>query len=155
MILDYWTDVETKILKEVGSLEETGDLALVILERMKATGREIVQICGPLTTGGLGSLDMNMARFEFAIRRAQRHDLLVFNQIPFQEAIITLSPRRVAGEYNMGILEIFYRKIFESGHVSRTLFLPEWESSFGARWERELVTTLGISNEDFPEEWLE
>ena len=46
--------------------------------------------------------------------------------------------------YWLPILDIFYKKVFESGYVSTALFLPDWQSSKGATWEKKLVSDLGI-----------
>ncbi len=121
---------------------------------MRHPEQEIVQICGPMTTGGLGSLEENMAQFSRAIEQAERQGLRVFNQIPFQGAIIRITDHHDGKEYCVDILEVFYRRIFECGHVSRTLFLPGWQESRGARWERSFVSELGIAAEEYPREWL-
>jgi len=151
---EYWRDEERLMLDEVCSYEHAAELAISILTRMRETGKEVVQICGPMSTGGFGTLDQNMARFRVAIKQAQQNGLLVFNQIPFQGVIIRVSDHHRSLTYDMAILEVFYRKIFECGHVSRTLFLPGWESSRGARWEREFASSLGIPTEDYPHRWL-
>ncbi len=152
---EHWTDEEREALKATSTFEGTAEVAIAILVRMKGLGHPIVQICGPMSTGGLGNLERNMIRFQQAIDIATERGLTVFNQIPFQEAIIRIckfeeGPR----EYDWDILEIFYRRIFESGHISKTLFLSDWQSSTGATWERNLVTRLGIPTEEYPPEWL-
>jgi hypothetical protein len=152
----FWTDEEYRRLNRARSYEETAKVALVVLSRMSETGREVVQICGPMSTGGLGNPRDNMARFQLAIHRAQARGLMVFDQLPFQPTIGRLCGFKEGnGKYDWEILEVFYKRIFESGHVHRTLFLPGWEGSVGARWERELVTRLGLIVEDYPASWLE
>jgi len=135
--------------------EEAADVALLILSRMKELGKPIIQICGPMSTGGLGDLSQNMKRFQKAIDIATERGLTVFNQIPFQEAIVRLSRPGESDEYCMETLEIFYRRIFESGHISKTLFLSGWDGSTGATWERNLVCKLRIEVEEYPTEWLQ
>lgn len=151
----FWTAEEHTRLEKAPDLNELADVALIILERMSLSNREIVQICGPMTTGGLGSREANMARFQLAIERALQNGLFVFDQLPFQAGMIRLSAAKAAGQYDMGILEIFYRKVFESGYIGRTLFLPLWQSSTGTTWEYARVTRLGIIVEDYPAAWLE
>jgi hypothetical protein len=153
---DHWTNEEIEALRSVSTYEETADVAVRILDRMATNGHQVVQICGPMSTGGLGNFKKNMARFKKAIDSASEHGLSVFNQLPFQDAIIRISSfdENGGGQYDMAILEVFYRKVFESGHVKKTLFLPDWQSSKGAKWERELVTRLGIPVEEYPIEWL-
>lgn len=152
---EYWKEIEKEALKNTATLTETASIAISILVRMKeSNGHQVVTICGPMSTGGLGNIEANMHRFRQAIDAAQDNGLVVFNQVPFQEAIVRITGYKEGSEYCMDILEIFYRNIFESGYISKTLFLPGWQSSRGASWERELVTSLGIPAEEYPIEWL-
>ncbi len=151
---EHWTEAHIESLRAARTLEEAGHVGVTILERMRVTGREIIQICGPMTTGGLGTLPKNMERFALAIERARGQGLLVFDQIPFQQAIIRVTDHHDGGAYCTDILEVFYRRILGCGHVSRALFLPGWESSRGARWEWEFVRSCGIPAELYPEAWL-
>ncbi len=152
---EHWTETEVEALKTADTFEEVAEIAITILSRMSKAGLEIVQICGPMSTGGLGNLADNMARFQLAIERAFANGLLVFDQLPFQEVIIRLSGfQEGRSNYNWDILEIFYKRIFESGYVRRTLFIPGWGGSTGASWERQMVTKLGLIVEEYPIEWL-
>ncbi len=153
---EHWTEIEIQALAGVSTFEELAEVAVCIVGRMSATGKEVVQICGPMSTGGLGNLKDNMARFRLAIDRAAENGILVFDQIPFQNEIIRLcSFKEGQDKYDWEILEVFYKRIFESGYVHRALFLPGWEDSVGASWERELTTKLGLIVEDYPVEWLQ
>lgn len=151
---EFWTEEDAAHLRETTTLEEAGRIAIGVLERMRATGKEIVQVCGPMTTGGLGSLEANMERFRYAIARAKEEGLLIFDQTPFQEAIDTLTAHDGTNNYCDDILEVFFRGVLGSGHVSRALFLPDWESSRGACWEWEFVRSCGIPASPYPEAWL-
>lgn len=151
----YWTPHQRERLDAVDSLDAAGVLAVEILEGMKAAEQPIIQVCGPMSTGGLGSLKENMARFARAVHFLQDRGFCVFNQIPFQSVIIRVTDHHDGGPYRMDILEVFYRKIFECGHVSAALFLPGWESSRGATWERQFVVACGIRARDFPRRWLQ
>lgn len=117
-----------------------------------ATG-DVHQVCGPISTGGLGTRELNNARFALAIERAQANGLLVFNQLPFQEALVRLSRYPEPG-YNELNLEEFYGPIFACGHVRRVLFLSDWQTSRGARWERERAAEHAITIDEYPEHWL-
>jgi hypothetical protein len=151
----FWTDEERKRLNRAHSYEEAVEVALVILSRMNETGREVVQVCGPMSTGGLGNPADNLALFQLAINRALANNLMVFDQLPFQPMFHRLSQSRAGdGTYDWDILEVFYKKIFASRYVRRALFLPGWEGSIGACWERDLVTRLGLVVEDYPASWL-
>lgn len=153
--MEHWTDVEREALKSASSLEEIAEIAISVLLRMKSNGhRQVVQICGPMSTGGLGSTKLNMERFRLAVKRAAAQGLIVFDQLPFQEAIIRITEYREGGEYCTAILEVLYRRIFESGHVDKAFFLPGWQGSVGASWERKHLTKLGIPIEEYPMKWL-
>lgn len=151
---DHWTEVETEMLESAKTFGDLASIALIILGRMKELGKPVVQICGPMSTGGFGNLTENMQLFEYAIDVANDMDVTVFNQLPFQNAMIRIADWKPGEPYVMDILEIFYRRIFESGLIAKTLFLPDWQSSHGAKWERELVAKLGIAIEEYPIEWL-
>lgn len=137
------------------TFEDLAEIAIDRLKEMSLLGKPIVQICGPISTGGLGSLEKNIARFEKAIKIANDRGLQVFDQIPFEGSMKRLSAKYPKTDgYCLPILDIFYKKVFESGYVKTTLFLPDWQSSKGATWERKLVSGLGIEVRDYPLEWL-
>ncbi len=150
----FWTGAEKKRLEQADTLSELADIALVILGRMAEEKRKIVQICGPMTTGGFGNLDDNMKLFQYAIDVASDRGLHVFNQLPFQDAMKRIVQWFPNQPYCQAILDNFYRPIFGSGYVQRTLFLPNWKTSHGASWEYGLVTELGLVVQEYPVEWL-
>jgi len=151
----HWKEEDFEVLKTATTFAELAEVALSILKRMKDDGCEITELCGPMSTGGLGDMERNFDFFRFAIKRARDNGLTVFDQTPFQEVIQRFSNHLVHGEYNTDILDLFYKKIFESGLISRALFLPLWETSRGSRWEREFIGTLPIQIEEYPTLWLE
>src|SRR6185369_930065 len=55
------------------------------------TGMAVVQICGPMSTGGKGSLAANMAYFRKAVAYAKSQGILVFDQSPFEDAMVRLA----------------------------------------------------------------
>jgi hypothetical protein len=142
-------------LNSAQTFEELADIGINILKQMSLSGKPIVEICGPVSTGGLGSIEKNLKQLEEAINIAKKKGLQVFNQTPFEGAMSRLSVKypKVNG-YPVAILEIFYRKLFESSFISKFLFLPDWQSSKGATWERNIAPTLGIKVEEYPKEWL-
>ncbi len=139
----------------VETFEDLAEIAIKILRELDKSGKPIVQICGPISTGGLGSLEKNLTRFEKAIKTATKNGLQVFNQAPFEDTIRRISTKYPkTNGYCMPILDVFYKKVFESGYIKTALFLPDWQGSKGATWERELVTSLGIEVKEYPEAWL-
>jgi hypothetical protein len=152
---DYWTELEIQALKNVATFEEMVPVALTILKKMHLLGKPIHQICGPISTGGKGSIEANMVYFHRAIQVAHEQGLLVFDQTPFQDAMVRLAADHDARkEYCTDILHVFYRGVFKSGLVDTLLFLPDWQSSFGATWEWNEAKELGLTAKDYPAEWL-
>lgn len=123
------------------------ELAFEILRPLKQNGgdKPIVQICGPMTTGGVGTVEGNMRIFELAIERAHNSGILVFNQLPFEITIKKLAKKRGPKDgYFTDILDLFYKPVLTSGFIDTTVFLPTWRTSNGANWERELSTSHGL-----------
>lgn len=139
------------------TFEELADIAIEVLKEMyERENKPIVEICGPISTGGLGNTKDNLERFDKAIKIACDKGMCVFTQLPFERTIARIMHKYpVTDGYHLDILEIFYRKIFSSGYIHKTLFLPDWQSSKGARWERDLVTELGLEVLEFPIEWFD
>ena len=151
---EQWTNEEVLALEGIQTFDEMVEVALVILKRMSERNKTIVQLCGPMSTGGLGDLGKNMKFFQCALEVLEGDDFIVFDQSLFQGAMIRLSKKEDHGAYCTPILEVFYRRLFESGLIKKTLFLPDWQSSKGATWERELAVRLGMGVEDYPVELL-
>lgn len=151
----HWTDLEVELLRTVTTFDEMVPIACDIINRMRQGGKEVHQLCGPMTTGGKGSLEANMKNFHRAIDVAREQGVLVFDQTPFQEAIARLVKDHDArNEYCADILHVFYRGIFKSGLISKLWFLPDWQSSKGATWEWEEAERLGLAAEEYPSDWL-
>ena len=106
--------------------------------------KPIVTVCGPIATGGLGSVEKNLHAFNQKIIELQNKGLNVFDQMPFEEPMQEFKKKLQKGEYLESILTDFYLPIFESGMISESYFMPGWESSHGANWEHEQFERLGI-----------
>lgn len=153
--MDKFWGVHKEDLERASTLGYLAAVANSVLFRMeKEKGPRIVQICGPMSTGGLGNLKANILRFKRAIFVAEHHGLIVFDQTNLKDAVERITGYKDSGEYCVDILETLYRKIFETGFISGALFLPGWQSSVGASWERQLLIELGIPVEEYPAEWL-
>ena len=152
----YWTDHHNHRLNQAETFEELADIAIDILSQMSKENKPIVEICGPISTGGLGNIKDNLDRFEKAIKIAEQKGMYVFRQTIFEKAMEKIAPKYpVTDGYHLDILEIFYRRVFSSGYIKIAMFLPDWESSKGARWERNIVYELGLEIREYPEDWLE
>jgi len=106
--------------------------------------KPIIQVCGPIGTGGLGSVDKNLNAFNNTIIKLQNEGLIVFDQMPFEEPMQKFKEKLLKGEYLESILTDFYLPIIESGFISKFYFMPGWESSHGANWEYKEAQRLGI-----------
>lgn len=143
---DRWEKVNQNhldILEKAETFEEMEQIALEVLKSMK---QPIGQVCGPITTGGHGSIEKNLEEIDNTIRKLNREQKNIFNQIPFEKPLqkikekIDLPPE----EKNLKLLNGLYLPIFKSGLVKTLYFMPNWESSHGARWEHEKAKELGI-----------
>ncbi len=130
---------EKEQLKTTTSFEELTHIALHILERAP---QPISQVCGPMTSGGLGSLEKNLAVFEKTVITLKERGEIVFNQLPFEDPMARIKLLKNKGGLNL--LETFYRPIFESGFIKRLYFMYGWENSSGSRWEFKTARNLGI-----------
>lgn len=150
----YWTEEEKRQAAEAATMSQLARVAFTILERIP---RPIVEVCGPMSTGGVGTLEGNLTRFRQAIVVLGRRGYHVFNQLPFQAEMLRIiqSGNTAKGGYCWDILEKFYEPIFASGIIARAFFLPGWHSSTGTRWERERATLAQIQISEFPESWFE
>lgn len=148
----YWNDEDKLALNKAETFQHLAEVALAILKKMP---QPIVQICGPISTGGKGDMKKNMKRFQNAIDILSESGVSVFDQLPFQESMMRITTHLKDGKYDMDILEIFYKDIFESGLIKKGYFLPDWQSSVGANWERNTLSKIGLPIEEYPEELFE
>jgi hypothetical protein len=120
---------------------------------VESSGNLLDEMCGPISTGGLGDPVKNLALFEKCLLRLKREGFNPFNQIPLQRSIDRLVTewRRQGGKgYCTPILEVVYKSIFQSGCLRRAFMLPDWNSSIGTSWEHKKLSELGIPISDYP-----
>ncbi len=121
------------------SYPEMAKIALVILNSMEDP---VIELCGPISTGGLGSVEKNLERFDKKIKELKSSGINVFDQIPFE---IPMQKLKLKPNFKpIDLLEGFYLPLLESGKIKSLYFLPDWQSSFGARWEHDQAKRLGI-----------
>lgn len=143
----YWTLQDAEDAEKAKTFKELSEIALRILERMcRGTTRSIIQVCGPITTGGSYNLRGNVEKLERTIQRLRKEGRCVFNQLIFTEHML-----RIVGtmdgsweDKNTRILEDFYLPIFESELIDILYFMPSWRSSQGATWEHDKALLLNI-----------
>ncbi len=148
-MIHYWDEEDKKSLETAETLHDLLNTALCVLKKMP---QPIVEVCGPMSTGGAGDLTANLKRFKNAVDVLFESGVTVFDQIPFQDAMMRITSHDAAVNYNTDLLDIFYNGIFSSGHIKKAYFLPEWQSSKGARWEREFLQALPIEIVEYPED---
>lgn len=146
----YYTEEDRYALAKAASYKELFTIAESILRRMP---RPRGQMCGPISTGGTGSREKNIKRFDVALEHILKQDIEVFNQMPFEEHIHRIQENSdEKAVYATGILEDFYLPIFENNLVDTLYFLPDWKTSYGANWEHDQATRLGIEIVYLPED---
>lgn len=131
---NYWTQEDLTRMDSAVTYRDLYAIAVVVLERMP---RPRVQMCGPISTGGAGSVEENLKRFEAAIEKLSDSGIVVFDQLPFEMPIRKIRQLKNKKGYDTDLLEDFYLPIFESKLVNTLYFLPDWQSSTGATWEHE------------------
>lgn len=148
----YWEELDHAEARAATSMSDLSVVALRVLKRMPP---RVVEVCGPISTGGLGSMESNLARFRQAIDILSRRGYVVFDQMPFQQEMVRISQAQRVTGYNHDILHLFYRTIFRSGYIAEGYFITDWESSTGASWERQEMGECGIPVYDIPSDWFD
>lgn len=138
---EYW---EEKDLLELEQAESVGAMLAIAFRVLKRMPQPIGQVCGPISTGGRGSLLENLIAFNETIVELQAQGAIIFDQMPFEEPIQRVKAGLPLDRYPTILLDEFYLPIFETGMVKKVYFMPDWESSYGARWEHEQAQRLGI-----------
>lgn len=160
----YYSPEDIAALAAVTTYAELAKIGIGVLrgmhDRYASRGATIVQVCGPMSSGGFGDLDVNMRVFGAAIDILDQAahggqdnpEIVVFDQIPCQGAIVAISGFTPGSPYDGRILTDFYGPLFRAGYVKRAIFLPNWQSSRGAKWERGVLAEIGIEIAEYPPE---
>jgi len=115
-------------------------------------------VCGPISTGGTGSSKSNIRVMILAITELTRRGHPIFNQMPFEGDMGRLQVKwrkeNPDKPYCMPILTEFYQPLFDTKLIRKGNFLPGWESSYGASWERAQFEERGITCEDLHPDWV-
>jgi len=140
----YWEKEDFEKLETAPTYADLFLIAKDVLERMP---QPVGQVCGPISTGGAGSVEKNLKRFDDTIADLQQQGMEIFNQVPFEIPIQRFNSLRGSNTYDDRLLNDFYLPIFESRLVQKLYFLSDWESSVGAKWEHEQALRLGLEIE--------
>jgi len=146
----YWTNDDIEKLDHATTYEAMRTVAEGLLRRIPPP---VVQVCGPISTGGLGSVEKNLAAMERAVRFLQARGHHVFCQTPFETPIQRLHLKQAQSGYPVDLLSNFYEPLFKAGLIHEFHFLPGWKDSYGARWEMDQALHLNIKVVRFPLDW--
>lgn len=109
--------------------------------------KNVVRVCGPLTSGGFG-YEINAERLSQATKKLISKGYSVWN---YETSEKYIKPLNLKWET---IMEDFHIPILRSGFIKKAFFIQNWESSNGAKVEYNQCRLLGIECELFPEEWF-
>ena len=116
-------------------------------------------VCGPISTGGLGSIALNLLVFNYAIGALQFVGRPMWSQLPYEAGLADLEfewkQKNLGEQYCHPILTEFYEPVFATGLIRRAWFIDTWETSVGARWEYEQMQRRGLDVSILPSRWLE
>lgn len=161
-----WTYADIQELVASRDFEHMGQITLGVLKRSPCP---VTMVSGPISTGGSGSRAENLARYHRAMEfLGLFQDRKVFNQLPSEEAVIRhynawrqglvglelepAAPTKVGAfhlqkdedPYCWELLEGIYAPLFRSGKVGFLMFMPNWKTSRGSKWEHDMACHLGI-----------
>lgn len=149
-----WRDIDKQMLEHARCFRDLAQLARSVLGRIPG---DVGMVSGPISTGGVGTIDGNRRVFEAVIEilTTEGH-LNIFSQMPFEDKMVELYRKwhkdHPCDKYCMPILHDFYEPIFSSGRVKILHFIDGWKSSFGARWEHDNCPRWGIRRRHLPPE---
>lgn len=139
--LEYYDVEHHDLMSRSLSFEELCEVAFSVLRCIPGGA---IMICGPMTTGGLGSLHMNLARFRTVTNLLALRIPNIFTQLPFEDAMQRIKQRDGYYKGPEHLLDAFYGNIIDSGLLVSLYFLHDWETSDGARWEHERGLRKGL-----------
>jgi len=161
-IYQNWTDGDLKKLDGISNYGDLVKVAIPILSRIsRDRAEEVVQVCGPIYTGGRSSPEENLKVFGLVIGHLASEGKTVFDQRPFEGVMQEIKKVRKTVGYPYDLLEEFYGPVFASGYVRTLYFIPGWrrtdasEGSIGTQWEFHRAGRLGIRRVELATELIE
>lgn len=145
MPLDEW--------KGVGEAESIGEVSEFSIRYLRRHEPPLGQVCGPISSGGLDSVEANFPVFcQYVDRLKQLRK--VFDQTPFESRIFALIKAGKLRREKDELLQGFYWPIFRSGFVQTLYFMHGWEASHGAQWEHDQAQRFGLEIVYLPPDFL-
>jgi hypothetical protein len=145
--------IDTPEMAETKTFNELAQIAANELEKIG----DCVVICGPISTGGFGNVQANIDALNKTVRYFRGCGHVVFDNLIFEVHIARLMQdwkKKGNTGYCTPILEDFYQIVYQTGYIKKAFFLPNWETSFGATWERENLPKWDIEIVDISDELL-
>ncbi len=142
--------------KEVWSFGELGGVGAEVLHNAVAPYGPKVKlgmVSGPISTGGLGSVEANMVAFEGTVALLELIGVPLFNQLPFEPHMWRIAKREGVDFNPRELLEGFYLPLLMSGRIGTLYFIHGWEGSSGARWEHGKTIELGLGRIFLPQDF--
>ena len=152
----HWQEVHVQRAKNANGFNELGELVCEVAALMP---KPLFMISGPMTTGGMGSYSKNILLFQHTIDEALLSGVSVFNQTMLEEHLQRLVRVWLAEnthlDYCDHVLTDVYKALLDSGHINGLYLLPDWHTSRGAKWEREVGEKLNLNLHEYPQEWYD
>jgi hypothetical protein len=158
------TQLTHKQTTQVSEAKSLCELAVIAKKTIKKAKKKylkaiVLQVCGPITSGGKGNRDANLIEFNKAVTALASLPYLIFNQMPYEDKIGSLmsdiiKKTKSKFAYGMDVLIDFYETIFEKQYTDILIFLPGWEASIGACWEYKKGKKFGIKTRQLKDNWV-
>lgn len=153
-IASVLTPEDHEVLARAGSFRAMSIVPIRVLERLSAEGRPVVQLSGPMTTGGLGNPDLNFRLYREAVRHAYDRMVNVHDVTAYKAPLDHLCGQLPMGNpYPWDLLNDFYAPMFQSQYVTHLWLLPGWNTSTGSAFEVVEASMNGVRVENYPVMW--
>lgn len=134
-----WCDVHAP------SFEAMAEVAIAEIEQL---GASVSLVSGPITSGGTGVAEHNLAIFRACVRALLDEEVVLWNQLRYHTCTVALVEEwHAQGNegYCLPILHRFYRPVFATRRFREAFFIPGWRKSYGSAWERRELLVHGVT----------
>lgn len=129
--------------EQIASADTFEELAEIALSRISKMPKPVGVVCGPITSGGKGSMEANLKEYAAQIQNLISSGKSIFSPVPYEPRMQEIKKTPYYDPSRDHLMEVFYGTIFGSGMISEFYFIPGWESSYGARWEHNFAEKIG------------
>ena len=137
-------------MTETEGYKGIGKKMLAGLRELRNTsgGEKIFELCGPITTGGVGSIQGNNDKMVRVVEKIRTMGHKVFAHTDYTKEILAIKSELQKHNrfyyYDWDLLYDCFDPLFASGLLDGLIFLEDFESSTGARWEYDMALKYGI-----------